>query len=79
MRDAGQADETVGRADALPKRIKAETVNGIDELREARRRIRELEAAPASAHLDYCLESAFLDTAHGRLGTGTEELKRGTL
>jgi transposase-like protein len=34
-----------GRAYVLPKRIKVETVNEIDELREARGRIRELEAA----------------------------------
>jgi transposase-like protein len=68
-----------GRADALPKRIKVETMNEIDELREARKRIRELEAALANAHMDYCLESAFLDTACGRLGTSTEELKKRTL
>jgi transposase-like protein len=68
-----------GREDILPKRIKVETMNGIDELREARRRIRELEAALASAHMDYCLESAFLDIARERLGTSTEELKKRTL
>jgi transposase-like protein len=68
-----------GREDMLPKRIKVETMNEIDELREARRRIRELEAALANAHMDYCLESAFLDIACGKLGTGTEELKKRTL
>jgi transposase-like protein len=65
-----------GREDMLPKRIKVETMNEIDELREARRRIRELEAALANAHMDYCLESAFLDIACGKLGTSTEELKK---
>jgi transposase-like protein len=64
-----------GREDMLPKRIKVETMNEIDELREARMRIRELEAAPAGAHMDYCLESAFLNIACGRLGTSAEELK----
>jgi transposase-like protein len=68
-----------GREDMLPKRIKAETVNGIDESQEARRRIREPEAALANAHMDYCLESAFLDIARGKLGTSTEELKKRTL
>jgi transposase-like protein len=48
-----------GREDLLPKRIKVETMNEIDELRAARRRIRELETALADAHMDYCLESAF--------------------
>jgi hypothetical protein len=40
-----------GREDILPKRVKVETVNEIDELKEARKRIRELEAAQdVSAH-----------------------------
>jgi transposase-like protein len=65
-----------GRADVLPKRIKVETVKEIDEPREARRRIREPEAALANAHMDYCLESAFLDIACGKLGTSAEELKK---
>jgi transposase-like protein len=65
-----------GREDMLPKRIKVETVKEIDEPHEARRRIREPEAALANAHMDYCLESAFLDIARKRLGTGTEELKK---
>jgi transposase-like protein len=50
-----------GREDMLPQRVKVETMNEIDELQAARRRIRDLEAALADAHMDYCLESAFLD------------------
>jgi transposase-like protein len=65
-----------GREDILPKRIKVETMNEIDELRAARSRIRELEAALADAHMDYCLESAFLDIACEQLGMSTEELKK---
>jgi transposase-like protein len=72
----GRRMKQYGRADMLPKRIKVETMNEIDELREARKRIRELEAALANAHMDYCLESAFLDIACGKLGTSTEELKK---
>jgi transposase-like protein len=67
-----------GREDILPKRIKVETMREIDELKEARKRIGELEAALADAHMDYCLESAFLDIACKRLGTTTEELKKRT-
>jgi transposase-like protein len=67
-----------GREDMLSKRIKVETMNEIDELKAARRRIRELEAALADAHTDYCLESAFLDITCERLGTSTEELKKRT-
>jgi transposase-like protein len=65
-----------GREDMLPKRVKVETMNEIDELQAARSRIRELEAALADAHMDYCLESAFLDIACQRLGMSTEELKK---
>jgi hypothetical protein len=35
-----------------------------------------LEAALADAHMDYCLESAFLDIACQRLGMSTESLKK---
>jgi transposase-like protein len=67
-----------GREDMLPKRIKVETMNELDALKAARRRIRELEAALADAHMDYCLESAFLDIACQLMGTSVEELKKRT-
>jgi hypothetical protein len=62
----------------LPKRIKVETMDERDELQAARHRIRELEAALANAHMDYCLERAFLDSACERLGMSTEALKKRT-
>jgi transposase-like protein len=65
-----------GREDVLPKRVRVETMNEIDELKEARKRIRELEAALADAYMDYCLESAFLDIACESMGTTTEALKK---
>jgi transposase-like protein len=65
-----------GREDILPKRIKVETMEEVDEMKAARRRIRELEAALADAHMDYCLESAFLEIACEKLGTTAEDLKR---
>jgi hypothetical protein len=63
----------------LPKRIKVETMDEIDEMKAARTRIRELEAALADAHRDYCLERAFFEIACQKLGTTTEELKKRTL
>jgi hypothetical protein len=39
---------------------------------------REPGAALADAHVDYCLESAFLEIARGKLGTSAEELKKRT-
>jgi hypothetical protein len=65
-----------GREDILPKRVKVETMNGIDELQTAHSRVRELEAALADAHRDYCLERTFLDIACGQLGASTEALKK---
>jgi transposase-like protein len=65
-----------GREDILPKRIKVETMDEIAEMKAARRRIRELEAALADAYMDYCLESAFLEIACEKLGTTADELKR---
>lgn len=65
-----------GREDLLPKRIRIETMNEIDELKEARKRIRELEAAVADAHIDYCLEKAYLTIACERLGEEREGFKK---
>ena len=62
-----------GREDVLPKRVKVETVDGINGMKAARSRILELEAALADAHMDYRLESAFLETACQKLGTTAEE------
>jgi hypothetical protein len=60
----------------LPKRIRAGTMNETGELKAARGRIREPGAALVDAHMDYCLESAFLDIARRQLGTSTEDLKK---
>ena len=48
----------------------------IDELAEAKKRIRDLEKALADSHMDYCLERAFLEIACGQMGTNREDLKK---
>ena len=65
-----------GREDILPKRIRVETMNGIDELKELRKQNKELKAALADAHMDWCISSALLDTACGEMGTTAEALKK---
>ena len=65
-----------GRDDLLSKRIRIETMKEIDELKEARKRIRELEAAVADAHIDYCLEKSYLKIACERLGEDREDFKK---
>lgn len=65
-----------GREDLLPKNVRVETLNERDELKEARKRIRELEAAVSDAHIDYCLEKAYLRVACDRMGTDPESFKK---
>ena len=48
----------------------------IDQLKEARKRIRELEAALANAHIDHCLEHAFLEIACERMETDLDDFKK---
>ena len=65
-----------GREDLLPKRIRIETMKEIDELKEARKQIRELKAAVSDAHIDFCLEKAYLTIACKRLGEDREDFKK---
>lgn len=64
------------REDLLPKRVRIETMKEVDELKAARKRIRELEAALADAHIDQCLEHAFLEIACERMETGVDDFKK---
>jgi hypothetical protein len=50
----------------------------IDELTEAKKRIRCLEKALADSHMDYCLERAFLEIACEQMGTSREDFKKTT-
>jgi len=65
-----------GKAELLPKRVRVETMAEIDELKEAKKRIRDLEKALSDSHMDYCLERAFLEIACEKMGTTREELKK---
>jgi hypothetical protein len=64
----GRRVKQYGRKDILPKRVRAGTMNEIDELSVARNRIRKREAVLADAHMDYCLEKR-VSIACGKLGT----------
>ena len=67
-----------GREDILPKRIKVETMNEIDELKVLRKQNKDLKAALADAHMDWCISSALLDIACEEMGTTAEALKKNT-
>jgi hypothetical protein len=67
-----------GRDDLLSKRIRIETMEEVDHLKAARKRIKELEAALADAHIDHCLEHAFLEIACERLDVPLDDFKKRT-
>ena len=64
------------REDLLPKRVRIETMKEADELRAAKKRIRELEAALADAHIDQCLEHSFLEIACERMAVDLDDFKK---
>jgi transposase-like protein len=65
-----------GREDLLPKKVKIQTLKERDELKEARKRIRELEAALADAHIDSSLGDSYLKIACERLGVDVSDFKK---
>ncbi len=68
--------QAYGRAELQAKRIRIETMEEIDEMKAARKRIRELEAALADAHMDSLLGQAFLEIACERMDTTPEDFKK---
>lgn len=65
-----------GREDLHPHMVRIQTMKERDELKEARDRIRKLEAALSDAHVDNLLGKAFLHVACERMGTTPEEFKK---
>jgi transposase-like protein len=65
-----------GHEDLLPKRVRIQTLKEQDELKEARKRIRELEAAVSDAHIDHCLEKAYFHVACKRMGVDPDDFKK---
>lgn len=72
----GEWIRAYGGPELQVKRIRVETMKEIDEMKAARKRIRELEAALADAHMDCLLERAFLEIACERMGTTPEDFKK---
>jgi transposase-like protein len=65
-----------GRKDLLPRNVRVETLKERDELKEARKRIRELEAAVADAHIDHVLEKAYFHVLCERVGIEPDDFKK---
>ena len=65
-----------GNDNLLPKKVRVETLKERDELKEARKRIRQLEAALADAHIDNSLGDSYLKIACERLGIDVSDFKK---
>jgi transposase len=65
-----------GTMDLYPKVMRIETMKERNELKEAKNRIRELEAALSDAHVDHVLEKAYLHVACDRMRVDPDEFKK---
>jgi len=65
-----------GRDTLFPKLVRIESMKEKDKRKEDRKRIHDLEAALSDAHIDNCLEHAFLEIACERMGISVEEFKK---
>ena len=57
-----------GREDFLPRKVRIETLKERDELKESRKRIRDIEIALADAHIECCIEKAYVHVVCDRMG-----------
>jgi transposase-like protein len=65
-----------GSEGSLPKKVKIETLKEREELKAARQRIRQLEAALADAHIDCNLGDSYLKIACERIGVDVSDFKK---
>ena len=59
-----------------PRILRVETMKQKNEIQEARKRIRELEAALSDAHIDHTLGEAYLEIACERMGEDAATFKK---
>ena len=65
-----------GSLELQPKITRIQTMKEQDELKNARARIRALEAALSDAHIDCVLEEAYLKVACRRMGVDLDDFKK---
>jgi transposase-like protein len=65
-----------GNPSIQPRILRIETMKEKNEIQEARKRIRELEAALSDAHIDHTLGEAYLEIACERMGEDAEAFKK---
>jgi transposase-like protein len=67
-----------GHKDLLAKRIRIESMKELDEKKQLRKRIKELEKGLSDMTLNYLLEKNFLELACKRLGEDVDSVKKKT-
>lgn len=60
----------------IPRKVRIETLEEKNELQEAKKRVRQLEAEVADIYMDYSLERAFLNIACERMDVDRETFKK---
>lgn len=68
-----------GHRDILPKKVRIQSLEERDQLKKARERIRQLEAALADASIDRDLESSFLKIACDHIGIDMGDFKKNSV
>lgn len=66
----------LGSPHIQPRIIRIETMKERDELKELKKRNRDLEAALADAHLEHVMEKAYLHVACERMGEDPDDFKK---
>lgn len=67
---------TYGREDLLPKKISITTVNELDENKQLKQRVTQLEKALADSYMSGLLRESYLEIACEQMGIAVEEFKK---
>lgn len=65
-----------GRAHLLNKKVRIETMNEANRIKELQQEIARLKASLADAHIDHKVAESYLSIACKELGVKTEEFKK---
>jgi hypothetical protein len=65
-----------GREDLIPKRISITTVKELDETKQLKKRVKELEKALADSYMSGLLKESYLQIACGQMGIDVEAFKK---
>lgn len=67
-----------GHSDKIPQRVTVNTVEEIDEKKQLKQRVKQLEKALADAYMKSLLSESYFEVACERFGEDPEEFKKNT-